>query len=52
MPDQLGAVAEHMAVSLPQCPHCHKTMVRGWIEATDGSGWFCAWLCDCKRKAS
>ena len=32
-----------------ECPQCKEIMVKAFIEREDGSGWFCAWLCGCKK---
>lgn len=40
------------AATIPQCPFCREDMVRTFIECEDGSGWYCGWLCGCKKEES
>lgn len=33
----------------PKCPDCLETLVKSFIECEDDSGWYCGWLCGCKK---
>lgn len=34
----------------PVCPDCHDVMTKAFIECEDGSGWYCGWMCSCKKE--
>lgn len=47
--DPEEACLARIAMVKPTCPDCREVMVKSWIECEDGSGFYCGWLCGCKR---